>query len=112
MDLQKKAERILRRLLRVRPLIRHPVEIVWKEISGCAEVTFDAKRQVAVIYLSPSRITTRYELLDSMIHEVAHIRVMGTTVPHGSAWGIDVGRLWKAWGVDMAKLYRAYHRTR
>jgi len=101
---RREVTRILRRLAKVRPWPNYPIEVKWGNFRHFAEVDFCYKRNVFVISLSRKRITTWSELLDTLIHEKAHILTWHAVFLR-SAHGPE-------WGVAFARLYRAYHRER
>ena len=93
--------RICRRLQKVRGF-KQPITVIWHDMGPwAADVGFSVQKQAYLIRLNPWRITTKDELIDTLIHEHAHILSHGTTVPHG-----------RAWGEAFAQIYRSYHKTR
>lgn len=89
------------RLSRVRPQVKLPVEVIWRNMRHFADTSLDADRRKFVIRLSRKRIATRAELEDTLMHEMAHVL----------AWFSAPSHHGPEWGVAFARLYRAFHRV-
>lgn len=104
MRLEEVARRVMRRLERVKPsgAVNFPIEVKWGSFRHCADTGFDEDRKVFVIRLSRKRLRTRDEVVDTLIHEKAHVLVwFSAPTHHGPEWGIAY-----------ARLYRAFHGVR
>lgn len=75
----------------------YPVEVHWANLRHYADTSFDEERKRFVIRLSRRRVTTWAELVDTMVHEWAHVLTWYSWCRehHGPEWGIAFARCYR-----------------
>ncbi len=85
------------RLAKVRPQVKIPVVIVWRAFTHFADTSLDTEKKEFLIRLSRRRIRTRAELIDTLMHEMAHVLSwFSAPTAHGPEWGVAFARLYCA----------------